>query len=247
MSGNSAVIERTTIDVGGMAVEVVRKGIKHLHLSVHPPDGRVSVSAPMFVGDDAIRLAVSTRLGWIRRQQTKFAAQERQSEREMVNGESHYYLGQRYRLEVEEVDAPPRVILHGGQKMVLQVRPGADAVMRRAVLEAWYRAEMKALIPALVAKWEPIMGVKVTDWRIKRMKTRWGTCNIKAGRIWLNLELVKKTPQCIEYVLVHEMVHLLERHHNARFKELMGRFLPQWQMIRAELNAMPLVHEEWKY
>jgi predicted metal-dependent hydrolase len=188
-----------------------------------------------------------SRLGWIRRQQARFAAQPRQSEREMVHGESHYVWGRRYRLMIEERDAPPQVRIHGGSKLVLQVRPGAAADKRRAILNAWYRAELKARIPDLIAKWGPLIGVQVTEWRIKRMKTRWGTCNIEAQRIWLNLELAKKPPHCLEYVLVHEMVHLLEQHHNERFRALMDQFMPQWQLYRDELNRAPLAHEHWEY
>ncbi len=239
--------ERTTLTIAGLQVEVVRKAIKNLHLGVYPPDGHVRVAAPAYMSDEAVRVAVSTRLGWVRRQQARFAGQARQSEREMVHGESHYYLGVRYRLLVEEVDAPPQVRLHGGNKLVLQVRPGADADRRRSVLDAWYRAELKRRIPPLLEQWQPQIGVEVAGWGVKRMKTRWGSCNIAARRIWLNLELIKKPPHCLEYVLVHELVHLLERHHNERFHALMDRYLPQWRLHRDELNRAPLAHEDWEY
>jgi len=239
--------ERSVIVVNSLPVEVVRKNIKHLHLAVYPPTGRVRVSAPTYMGDEAVRLAVISRWGWIRRQQAKFQAQARQSEREMVHGESHYFLGRRYRLMIEEKEAPPQVRVQGNKRLVLQIRPGTDAAKRRAILNAWYRAELKSRIPVLIAKWEPVIGVQVAEWGVKRMKTRWGSCNIQARRIWLNLELAKKPPHCLEYVLVHEMVHLLERHHNERFRILMDRFLPQWRLYRDELNSEPLAYEHWTY
>ncbi|RMD66223.1 M48 family peptidase [Candidatus Parcubacteria bacterium] len=238
--------ERYVLEIEGLRVEVRRKPIKNLHLSVYPPDGQVRVSAPEYLGDEAIRLAVIDKLGWIRRQQAKFQAQPRQSRREMVSGESHYFQGRRYLLEVIEADAPP-VVQVNHRKLVLRVRPGTDRDKREAILYRWYRRQLKAQIPPLIAKWEPVIGVQVAEWGVKRMKTRWGTCNIEARRIWLNLELVKKPPRCLEYVLVHEMVHLLERHHNERFRALMSRFLPQWRFYRDELNSEPLAHENWTY
>jgi predicted metal-dependent hydrolase len=239
--------DRYTLEVEGVQVEVRRKDIKNLHLAVYPPEGRVRVSAPRYLGDEAVRLAVITKLGWIRRQQAKFRAQARQSQREMVSGESHYYWGRRYLLDVIEADAPPRVRLRGNRTLELRVRPGADRDKREAVLYRWYRARLKEAIPPLVAKWEPVVGVQVAEWGVKRMKTRWGSCNIQARRVWLNLELVKKPPVCLEYVLVHEMVHLLERLHNARFQAYMDKFMPQWRLYRDELNAAPLAYEHWTY
>ncbi len=241
------ITERFVMDVQGLSVEVQRKPIKHLHLAVYPPHGRVRVSAPEFVGDDAIRLAVINKLGWIRRQQQKFSAQARQSQREMVSGESHYYLGKRYLLSVVEENVPPRVRILNNRTLELRVRPGSDRDKREAVLYAWYRARLKAQIPSLIAKWEPVIGVQVAEWGVRRMKTRWGSCNIQARRVWLNLELVKKPPQCLEYVLVHEMVHLLERLHNDRFRAYMDQFMPQWRLYRDELNRAPLAHEDWRY
>lgn len=235
-----------TLAISGLNVCITRKDIKNLHLSVYPPDGQVRISAPRSMSDDALRLAVISRLGWIRRQQAKFAEQERQTEREMVGGESHYVWGIRYRLQVEEVDAPPRLQVGGG-KLILQARPGTSSKKRFAILNAWYRAELKARIPPLLEKWQLIIGVQAAEWGVKRMKTRWGTCNIQEKRIWLNLELAKKPPQCLEYVLVHELVHLLERRHNDRFRELMDEFMPLWKQYRNELNQYPLAHEEWRY
>ncbi len=226
-------------------MEVVRKPIKNLHLSVHPPDGRVRVSAPSHIDDEAVRLAVVSKLSWIRRHQKTFADQPRQSQREMISGESHYFLGRRYRLNVTERNGPNRVTLNGTSELTMQLRPGTDRDRREQLLNAWYRRRMKELVPDLIAKWQPIIGVEVADWGIKKMKTRWGSCNTRDNRVWLNLELAKKSLNCIEYVLVHEMVHLLERNHSEHFKALMDKFLPQWQLYRDELNQAPLSYEEW--
>ena len=235
------------IDVRGLTVEVVRKDIKNFYIGVHPPNGRVRVSVPIGTDDDAVRMAVVSRLGWIRRQQATFAGQERQSQREFVTGESHYFAGRRYRLDVTERDCPPRVQLLNNTKIGLSVRPGSDRAGREAVLHNWYRRYLRDQLPPLLEKWQPKIGVTVDEVRIKKMKTLWGSCNIEAKRIWLNLELAKKPNSCLVYVLVHEMVHLLERDHNARFHELMTTFLPQWRVYRDELNLAPLAHENWQY
>jgi len=226
-------------------VDVVRKEIKNLHLGVYPPDGRVRVAAPLLISDDAVRLAVIGKLGWIRRQRAKYEAQPRQSQRQMVSGESHYFLGRRYRLRVQQRDSPPRVALRGKTAIEIFVRPEATAEQRRALLQRWYRERLKALIPPLLEKWQQALGVQAADWGIKRMKTRWGTCNIKARRVWFNLELAKKPEQCLEYVVAHELMHLLERHHDDRFTALMDRHLTNWRQLRSELNQAPLAHEHW--
>jgi len=181
------------ITVNNLTVDIVRKDIKNMHLAVYPPDGRVRVAAPLRVNDEAVRLAVISKLAWIKRQQTLFQGQERQSAREYVYRESHYYWGNRYLLNVAYHDAPPQVVIRNKTTLDLFVRPGSDTAQRERVLLAWYRQQLKAAIPPLIAKWEPIIGVDVADWGVKRMKTKWGTCTIEARRIWLNLELVKKT------------------------------------------------------
>ena len=214
-------IETRNIRVGALSVEVVRKNIKNLHLGVYPPHGRVRVAAPLVVDDEAVRLAVIDKLGWIKRQKARFAEQPRQTQREMVNGESHYFLGQRYRLRVHEHEAPARVAVRGIASLDLFVRPGAGAEQREAVLLHWYREQLRALIPPLLAKWQPILGVQARAWGIKKMKTKWGSCNPTAKRLWFNLELAKKPAMCLEYLVVHELVHLLERNHTARFTTLM--------------------------
>lgn len=240
-------IETHRITVSGIAVEVVRKAIKNLHLGVYPPRGRVRVAAPLAVNDDAVRLAVISRLGWIKRQRAKFEAQPRQSRREMINSESHYFLGRRYRLNVIEQNSAGKVVLRNKTIIDLYVRPGVDAEKREKVLQRWYRGQLKVLVPSLLEKWQQTLGVEVADWGIKKMKTKWGGCNVEARRIWLNLELAKTPVQCLEYIIVHELVHLLERHHNDRFTTHMDKFMPQWSLLRDMLNKSPLGHETWKY
>ena len=236
-----------SIDVRGTRVEVVRKNIKNLHVGVYPPSGRVRVAVPLRLNEDAVRLAVISRLGWIRRRQAEFEQQERQSQREFVTGERHYFEGRRFRIDVTERDGPPTVRLLNNTTMALSVRPGADRDKREAVLHRWYRCQLRVRLPALLAEWEPRVGAQVAEVRIRKMKTRWGTCNKDASRIWLNLELVKKPVACLEYIVVHEMVHLVERSHNDRFRDLMDKLMPQWHMYRDELNRAPLAHADWRY
>lgn len=239
--------ERHHIEVSGTQVEVVRKDIKNLHIGVYPPEGRVRVAAPRRLDDEAVRLAVVSRLGWIRRRQKEFEEQVRQSQREMVTGESHYFKGRRYLLDVKEGVGRPGVRLVSNTTMELRVPSGSDRDRREATLQRWYRRELRALIPALLARWEPRVGETAADVRIRRMKTRWGSCNVDARRIWLNLELIKKPVECLEYVLVHEMVHLRERRHNERFLARMNELMPTWRMQRDMLNQAPLAHEDWVY
>jgi predicted metal-dependent hydrolase len=235
------------IDVNGLIVDVVRKDIKNLHLAVYPPDGRVRVAAPLRVSDEAVRLAVIARLGWIKRQQMKFHAQERESRHEYVNGESHYFLGNRYLLNVIEDGGPGKVVIRTKKKIDLYARPHSTRVQRERILLAWYRTYLREAVPPLIEKWQKIIGVEVAEWGIKQMKTKWGTCNIEKRRIWINLELAKKSESCLELIVAHEIVHLLERHHNERFMELLNKFLPKWRLYRAELNRAPLGHADWDY
>lgn len=241
------ITENRKITVNGMPVYVVRKAIKNLHLGVYPPYGRVRVAAPLKVSDNAVRLAVIGKLGWIKRQRARFDAQPRQSEREMVSGESHYFLGQRYRLRVVKYDGPAKVVARNKSVIELHVRRESSAMQRERVLHRWYRQQLKELIPPLLEKWQPALGVQADEWAIKKMKTKWGACNVKARRIWLNLELAKKPAQCLEYIIVHELIHLIERHHNERFMAILDEYLPQWRLRRNELNAAPLAHETWSY
>lgn len=227
----------TQLAVGELEVDVVRKNIRNVHLAVLPPDGRIRVATPPHVADEQIRRLIIGRLSWIRQQQAKFADQPRQTSRRYVSGETHFYQGRRYRLQVHEAEAAPTVRLRGGQFLDLYTRPGSTEAQRQRTLHAWYREQLKTQLPTLIAHWEPLVGTHAAEWAIKLMKTKWGTCNIEARRIWLNLELAKVAPHLLEYVLVHELTHLLERHHNARFKELLDQFMPAWRTYRVELNA----------
>lgn len=239
--------EKHQITVDGLVVDIVRKDIKNLHLGVYPPGGRVRIAVPLRVNDEAVRLFTISKLSWIRRQQARFQEQERQSVREFISGESHYYQGRRYLLNVVERAGTPGANIRNNRTIDLFVRPGSDTSEHERVLTAWYRRQLKAEIAPLIEKWEKIIGVQVAAWGVKQMKTKWGTCMIKASRIWLNLELIKKPVYCLEYIIVHEMVHLLERHHNERFTIYMNRFMPLWQHYREELNRAPLGDETWEY
>jgi predicted metal-dependent hydrolase len=239
--------EKRQITVNGVPVEIVRKGIKNLHLGVYPPHGRVRVAAPLRVSDDAVRLAIVDKLAWIKRQRARYDAQLRQSAREMVSGESHYFLGQRYRLRVLKQAAVSKVIIRNNSTIELHLRREITSEQRERLLQRWYRQQLKELIPPILERWKTRLGVHANEWAIKKMKTKWGACNVHARRIWLNLELAKKPVQCLEYIVVHELVHLLERHHNDNFVALMNNFLPQWRSRRDELNAAPLAHASWSY
>jgi len=226
---------------------VQRKAIKNLHISVLPPDGRVRVSAPERMTETAIRMAVISRIPWIKTQQRDFARQPRQPQREMVTGETHYLWGWRFRLSVVVRAGKPEALQKGNARIALMIAPDASMEKRLAVLNDFYRAALKSRIRELLLVWQPIVGVCANDWGVKKMKTKWGSCNVEAKRIWLNLELAKKPPQCLEYILVHELVHLLERNHNERFRSLMDRLLPDWRERRNLLNSMPLAFERWSY
>jgi len=234
------------IDLGGIRVEVQRKNNKHAHLYVYPPEGRVHISAPMHMGLDALRAFAISRLGWIKAQQRQMRAQPREPEREYLNRESHQVWGRRYLLKVIELDAAPAVELKHST-LVLQVRPGSDEARRQALLESWYRQQLRAKLPALLDKWQPLMEVEARRIFVQRMKTRWGSCNSAAGSIRLNTDLAKKPPECLEYVLVHELAHLIEPTHNARFLSLLDRLMPQWRQIKDELNRLPVRHEAWDH
>lgn len=235
------------ITVSGVDVQVVRKDIKNLHLAVYPPDGRVRVAVPAHVSDENVRLAVVSKLSWIKRQQRDFKNQPRQSERAYISGECHYFFGKRCRLEVIEREAKPEIRLLKSGRLKMFVRPGTSIESKAKLLNAWYRWELKKMVPELLEKWQPVVGKEVAEWGIKKMKTKWGSCNIEQRRIWLNLELAKKPPECLEYILVHELVHLYERNHNERFQKLLEGFLPDWRTRVKVLNSSPLAHEDWLY
>jgi hypothetical protein len=235
------------IIVNGIVVDVVRKDIKNLHLAVYPPNGRVRVAVPLLVNDEAVRMAVVARLGWIKRQRIKFREQEREPKLEYVNGESHYFLGNRYLLNLVENSRAGKVEIRNKKKIDLYTRPNSLRIQRERTMSTWYRNYLRHVVPPLIAKWGKVIDVEAADWGIKQMKTKWGACNTRQRRIWINLELAKKSEACLEYIVVHEMVHLLERHHNERFLELMNKFMPRWKYYRAELNRAPLGNVDWDY
>lgn len=234
------------IEISDITIDIVHKRIKNIHLSVYPPTGRVRLAAPLDTNDDFIRLFVISKLSWIKRNQRKFQSQERQSPREFVKKESHYFEGKRYLLRVIEHDAPPKIELKIKKYIDLYVRPNTSPEQRKIILNDWYRKQLKIKISPLIKKWENIIGVKVDNWGVKQMKTKWGTCNIEEKRIWINLELAKKPIHCLEYILVHEMIHLLERYHNDHFLSYMNKFMPKWNLYKDELNNLPLSHDEWQ-
>lgn len=234
-----------TLQLGAIAVDVVLKDIKNIHLSVHPPAGKVRIAAPLRMDLDTIRVFAITKLAWIKNQQKKLREQERETPREYLDRESHYVWGKRYLLKLVEMDAPQNVELKHN-KMLLQLRPGASTEKRQEVLDAWYREQLKAAVPPLVAKWEKALGVKAGKVFVQKMKTKWGSCNPVAGNIRLNTDLAKKPLQCLEYIVAHELTHLLERHHNGQFTALMDAHMPQWRQYREMLNSLPLAHQEWR-
>jgi predicted metal-dependent hydrolase len=234
------------LELGKVAVEVTFKDIKNVHLSVYPPKGRVRISAPARMSLDTIRAFAISKLGWIKQQQRKLREQERETPREYLNRESHYLWGKRYLLCVVEGDYVPSVeILHS--RLVLRVHPGTTEERKQEIVAQWYRDQMKVAIPAVIARWTQVMGVAIERFYVQQMKTKWGSCNHRAGTIRLNTELAKKPKECLEYVVVHEMAHLLEPTHNARFIALMDKFIPNWRLQRDHLNQLPVRHEEWGY
>ena len=235
------------LQLGSVEVLVIRKPIKNLHLSVLPPAGRVRVTSPEHMKDDAIRTLIATRLPWIKRQQGKFAGQERQTKRDYVSGESHYFFGKRYRLELVYKDEAPAVFLKGKNKIVLQVRHKSPVAKRHEIMTEWYRKQLRPVVENLITKWQKKIGAETSYWGIKQMKTRWGTCNHKRARILINLELAKKPLTCAEYVVIHELLHVVEKKHNDKFVRLMAEHIPKWRSIKDDLNGFMLSHEEWKY
>jgi len=240
-----SINNNTSIHVSGVDVQIERKDIKNLHVGVYPPYGRVRVAAPLNVDDEAVRLAVISRLSWIKKNVRQFQEQKRESKREMISGESHYFFGKRYLLDVKDTKSKHKII-QNHSKLELYVRSHTSTENRQLVLNEWYRDQLKKEIVKLVTKWEKIIDVELSSWSIKKMRTKWGSCNIDRKSILLNLELAKVPVECIEYIVVHEMVHLLERHHNDNFKVYMDRFLPEWKQCRDILNQSVLGYEEWK-
>ena len=236
----------TTLKLGSITVDVVQKDIKNVHLSVYPPAGKVRISAPLRMKVETIRVFAASKLGWIKEQQKKIAGQDRESQREYIERESHYLWGRRYLLRIVERDSPPLVQLRHN-KVILQVRPATAAERRQEILDEWYRGQLRTAVQPLIAKWEPMMGVQVERVFVRRMKTKWGSCSRRTASIRLNTDLAKKPPECLEYMVVHEMVHLLEPTHNDRFIGLMDRLMPNWRFYRQMLNRLPVRHETWDY
>jgi predicted metal-dependent hydrolase len=232
------------LKLGDIAVDVVLKDIKNVHLGVYPPNGKVRISAPTRMNLNTIRVFAISKLGWIKQEQKKFREQERETTREYLDRESHYVWGKRYLLKIIEEDAAPEVRLKHN-KMLLQVRWGTTDEKKQTIVAQWYREQIKAAVPDLIAKWEQKMDVKVNRFFVQQMKTKWGSCNPASHSIRLNTELAKKPPECLEYIVVHEMAHLLVRHHNDRFGNLMDKCLPNWKTLREILNDAPLTHVEW--
>ncbi|GAB4020513.1 SprT family zinc-dependent metalloprotease [Spirosoma migulaei] len=235
------------ITISNIDIDVVRKKIKNIHLAVYPPTGRVRIAAPLTVDDDAIRLFIISKLSWIKRNQRKFEAQERISKREYKQRESHYFKGRRYLLNIIETKGKQRVEIKNKKLLNLYERQNTSTMKRHEILTEWYRDELKKQIPSIIHKWEKVLNVNVAEWQVKQMKTKWGSCTIEKKRIWINLELAKKPEQCLEYIIVHEMVHLLERLHNERFLYFMETYLPSWKQFKTELNRLPVSHVDWSY
>lgn len=234
------------ITVSGIEVDVLRKPIKNAHLAVYPPMGRVRLAVPETMSENAIRLLVVSKLSWLKRHRVRLEAQEREPPREYVTGESHYFLGRRYLLRVEEGRAPVGVTIVNKRRMVLRVRPGATKERRARIMADWYRDELRTLASACFAQWTDTIGARPARWGIKVMRTKWGSCNHRTGSIWLNLELARKPIKCLEYIVVHELVHLLEHTHNERFLAYLDHFMPQWRVYRQTLNRLPVRHEAFE-
>jgi predicted metal-dependent hydrolase len=228
-----------TIDIGNIAINVVQKNIKNVHLSVYPPLGNVRISAPLRMNLDTIRVFAISKLDWIRHQQQKLRSQVREPPREYLDRESHYLWGKRYLLKLIEINAPNYLELQH-DNIVLRIRPGLDIAKKRAIVDDFYRCQLEAAIPPLIDKWERLMGVNVASFRVRKMKTKWGSCTPALQTIRFNLELAKKPPECLEYVIVHELVHLLEPSHNKRFVAFMDAFMPKWRFYQTELNRLPI-------
>jgi predicted metal-dependent hydrolase len=234
------------IDLGDVSLDVIHKDIKNVHLSVHPPTGRVRISAPLHMDLDTVRIFAISKLSWVKKQQTKFNSQDREPKRDYISRENHYYLGKRYLIKIIEHNAPPKINLKHS-KIEMYVRPNTSVEKKHNIMNEWYRNRLKEIVPAIIKKYEKLMQVRVHEFGIRKMRTKWGTCNNQAKRIWLNLELAKKPKNCIEYIIVHEMVHLLERRHNDNFIYLMNMYMPQWNFSKDELNRSPLGHIDWGY
>lgn len=234
------------IKLGKITIDVFLKDIKNVHLSVNPPYGRVRIAAPKGTKIDRLRVFAISKLAWIKKQQKKLREQPRETVREYIERESHYIWGKRYLLKIIEDDASSFVELRHN-KIVLSVRPRTYKVKRKAVVEQWYRDQVKKAATRIIEKWEPVLRVRVRKFYVQKMRTKWGSCKSGAGSIRLNTDLAKKPRQCLEYIIVHEMAHIIEPTHNAHFVAIMDRYLPRWRLLREQLNSLPVKHEEWYY
>lgn len=240
-------IRTENIQIADVAIDVIRKDIKNMHLAVYPPTGRIRLAAPSKTDAEVIRLFAISKLGWIKKHIKNFKEQSRETPRDYISGESHYFEGRRYLLNVIEQEGYNKIEVKNHKELNLYVRPNSTKEQKAKVFKEWYRKQLKAQIPAIIEKWEKVIGVKANDWGVKQMRTKWGTCNIEEKRIWMNLELAKKPKNCLEYIIVHELVHLLERNHNDKFIGYLNEFMPKWRAHRDELNSLPVSHNDWGY
>lgn len=227
---------KSLLKISGLDIHLLRKNVKNLNLRVYPNKQKVCISVPRHASEDKISEFIQAKLPWIKKHLSRFTTRKSTAILKYIHGEKHLFKGREFELEIIEENKPPKVFINAKHTLILQIRPGSDRDKKAQILKEWYRAQLKQHIPILIQKWEPIMGVSVQEFGVKAMKTRWGTCNIRDRRIWLNLELAKKRPELLEYVVVHEMVHLLERLHSKRFYAFMSQFLPEWKSLKAELN-----------
>lgn len=235
------------LSIGQYQIEVVRKDIKNMHLAVHPPHGLIRLTAPHKTDGDVVRLFAVSKLGWIKKNINTIKEQPREAPREYITGETHFFKGKRYLLKVIETTGAQSVKIRGTKHIELRVRTGATEASRAEVLKEWYRGQLKNELPELIRKWEKAIGVKCSSWGVKLMKTKWGACTTASKRIWINLELAKKPPICLEYIVCHELIHLIEPTHNERFVALMNKHMPKWRQHKEVLNSLPLNHVEWGY
>ncbi len=235
------------ISVANLTIDIVRKDIKNMHLAVYPPMGRIRLSTPENTDSEVMRLFVISKIGWIKKHIKNFNSQPRETPRELISGESHYLFGKRYLLNVIEYNGFNKVEIKGTKAINLFIKPNTSTEEKGRIMREWHRNQLKNIIPELITKWEKIIGVNTNDWGVKQMRTKWGTCNIEEKRIWLNLELSKKPIICLEYIIVHELIHLLERNHNDKFIAYMNQFLPKWRLHKEELNNLPVSHNDWGY
>jgi len=240
------ITKEETTKISDINVHTVRKDIKNIHLGVYPPNGRVRVAAPLKTTDEKIKLIVLSKMAWIKRQQTEFQKQERETKREYVSGESHYFMGKRYLLNVIYTNTKPKISIRNTH-IDMVIRPKTNNKKREKLMNEFYRSTLKKQIPPLLEKWEKITGIKVEEYRVKKMKTKWGSCTPEHKRIWINLELAKKPIHCLEYILVHEMVHIIEKKHTEKFRSLMESFMPKWTQYKEELKKGKLGHFTWNY